>query len=506
MNRQRFLPLALGLITLARFLLLAMRELSPVEAHAAMCASVPSLWHPLTGPVLPLWMKVSTTFFGMNEFGVRFFAPLLMLGAGWLVWKISLSLFDATTAAWAALLFQITPAVNLAAIHFTNTTLAIAGSTAMLAVLRLALHRSHRFHLHWWVVSGVSALMFFTDWRLGLAMGVSSAASLTLTRRGRSALMKWPVLPILGVCFFLGITIFLAWNTEHNWGAFAFFPDKSAHGVVAVLHSVFFGYGLLLFPVFIWAIVETTVQRQLSYASAYLYAFAWPLLTLDLISRHTLDWPQIGFAAWVPPLVMLTAHLMMQTERLAPRIKVWARSALVMATAAQSCFIVQTENLRALGIHWHLDSESRFFLPPDPMRHMTGWRDSAHEIISALDREGLRDKPFFLVAKNWQLAAPLAFYLRDIKTVPRVQVLPDEKARTPFADWPRFDYGKEIFTSGKATAVFITDESKINIPPKSLRNRWPAHHAIAIFRVERNGMPVRTLKVFACSPVAAADK
>lgn len=497
MNRQRFLPLALGLITLVRFLLLAMRELSPVEAHAAMCAAAPGWWQPLTGPVLPLWMKISTTFFGMNEFGVRFFAPLLMLGAGWLVWEISRGLFDATTAAWAAVLFQITPAVNLAAIHFTNTTLAIAGSTAMLAVLRLALHRSHRLHLHWWAVSGVSALMFFTDWRLGLAMGVSSAASLTLTRRGRNALMKWPVLPILVVCFVLGITIFLAWNSEHNWAAFAFFPDKSANGILAVIHSMFFGYGLLLLPVFVWTIIEMTARRPLAYASAYLYAFAWPLLTLDLIARHTLDWPQIGFGAWVPPLVMLAAHLMMQTERLAPRIKVWARSVLMLVTAAQSCLIVQTDNFRAFGIQWHLDSETKSMLPPDPMQYMTGWRDSAHEIISALDREGLRNKPFFIVAKNWQLAAPLAFYLRDITAHPRVQVLPDENGRTPFAVWPRFDHNPEL---SKATVIFITDDSKMNIPPKSLRKTWPTQHAIAIFRVMHDGAPVRTLKVFACSP------
>ncbi|MEI6535734.1 MAG: glycosyltransferase family 39 protein, partial [Verrucomicrobiaceae bacterium] len=222
MNRQRFLPLALGLVTLVRFLLLATRELSPVEAHAALCAAVPDWWYPLTGPMLPLWMKVSTTVFGMNEFGVRFFAPLLMLGSGWLVWKISRGLFDATTAAWAAILFQITPVVNLAAVNFTNSTLAIAGSTAMLAVLRLALHRTHRFHLHWWAVSGVAILIFFTDWRLGLAMAMSSAGSLTLTRRGRNALLKWPVLPILGVSLVLAITIFLAWNSEHRWTAFAF--------------------------------------------------------------------------------------------------------------------------------------------------------------------------------------------------------------------------------------------------------------------------------------------
>ncbi len=497
MNRQRFLPLALGLITLTRFWLLPTRELSPVEAHAALCADMPGWWHPLTGPVLPLWMKVSTTLFGMNEFGVRFFAPLLMLGAGWLVWKISRGLFDATTAAWAAVLFQVTPAVNLAAIHFTNTTLAIAGSTALLAVLRLALHRTHRFHLHWWAVSGVSALMFFTDWRLGLAMGLSSAASLTLTRRGRSALMKWPVLPILSMCFVLGITVFLAWNSEHHWGAFMFYPDKSANGFMAVIHGLFFGVGLLLLPVFIWTIIETAVQRPLSYATAYLYAFAWPLLTLDIIVRHTLDWPQIGLAGWTPPLVMLTAHLMMQTERLAPRIKVLARSVLMLATAAQSCLIVETESLRALGIHWHLDNDAKAFLPPDPARYMIGWRESAEEICKALEREGLRGKPFFLVAKSWQLAAPLAFYLRDITAQPRVEVLPDENGRTPFAVWPRFDRNPD---SANATAVFITDDSKINIPPKSLRDKWPTHHAIAVFRVERNGMPVRTLKIFACSP------
>lgn len=492
MNRQRFLPVALGLLTLARLLLLARTELSAAEAHAAVCAGHAEFWHPQTGPLLPVLMRISMSVFGANEFGVRFFAPVLMLGAGWLVWRVALGLFDAPVAAWAAALFQVLPVVNVASITFTNTTLGIACAAAMLALLRLALHRPRPLHLHWWSVAVMSAFAVLADWRL-VMMSLGGAGSLLLTRRGRSSLLKWPVTPILAGTLALTATVFLAWNSEHRWAAFHFAGVDSAFW--SALGSLFFAYGPLLPLVFGWALTETALQRPLTYATAFLYAFALPLITLELLTIHTTSWPQIGFAAWVPALVMLAACHLMQTERVPTRVKVAARSGLFIIAALQTCLVLpvrpsQIGKWDALG----------------------GWRATAQAVREALDREHITEGNFFLVTNRWPLAASLGFYLRDLKPLrptdafPTVHLLADGQERSPLDPWPRYDDEKQGARFEAATAVFIADGDMRHQPPHELREKWKSWRTIEVARVTHHGRAMRIVKVFACSAEPAAEK
>jgi hypothetical protein len=124
MNRQRFLLPALLLLTVVRLGLLPLRELAPMESYAALCSERAAIWHAMLGPVLPWLVKLTTTIFGINEFGVRFASPLLMLGASWLLWRLARGLFDANVASWSVVLFNVLPIVNLASVTMTPMTLA----------------------------------------------------------------------------------------------------------------------------------------------------------------------------------------------------------------------------------------------------------------------------------------------------------------------------------------------------------------------------------------------
>lgn len=332
MNRQRFLPHALFLLTLARLAMLATTDLSPIEADAARCAEHPDLWHPHTGPVLPLLMRSSAAVLGLNSLGIRFFAPFLILGAGWIVGRLAAAHHDPVTAAWAVVIFHVTPAVNLASVTFTNTTLAIAESAALLALLRLALHRPLRTQLHWWGVAALGAAAFATDWPL-VVFAAASAASLLLTRRGRAAILKWPVLPILAGTMLLVLAAFVTWNIRNHWSAFQARP-----GGHSLWRNLFLAYGPLL-PLHAWCLVEPARRRPLAYASASLMAFAWPLCALDLYALGSIGWPQAGFGAWVPAASILSAAWLMQSGSIPFHFKVWVRSVAVIAAAALSCIV-----------------------------------------------------------------------------------------------------------------------------------------------------------------------
>jgi len=351
MNRQRFLLPALFLLTVARFLLLSVHELSTVEKHALACALQPDLWHEAMGPILPLMMKLSMMVFGEGTFGVRFFAPLLILGASFLVWELARGLFDPITATWALLIFHVTPAVNVAAITFTPTTLGIASSAAVLLMLRQALHRNHPHHIHWWALGASLMGCFLVDWLFAM-LGVSVMMSLFLTHRGQRALMKWPVIPILGGCTAFSITLFLAWNSEHAWKAFDPVPGTFASPILTMTKQALLVLSPLLCGAFVWAFAQSALQRPMSYAVSFLYAFTWPLITLDMLAWSTLPWPQAGIGAWIAPACLLLAYHGLNDDAHAPQKLLWGRIIVLVCSAAQSCMLVQGDLVKWMGFAW----------------------------------------------------------------------------------------------------------------------------------------------------------
>jgi hypothetical protein len=351
MNRQRFLIPALVILTLARLLMLVVHPLSEVELHALKCSSQPDIWHQGLGPVLPLLIKVSTSVFGEHEFGVRFFSPLLILGASLALWRLASGLFDETTATWTQVIFQLTPLVNLAAITFTPTTLGMVSSIFIMWLLRLCLHRDHKLHLYWWALGLGLMLTFFIDWRLG-ALGLSVTGGMALTSRGQRALAKWPVLPILAGCGALAVTLFISWNSEHHWQAFAQQADTHRAGLLSMGIQLLLAFSPLLLTVCGWSLVQSATRRPVIYAVGFLYAYAWPLITLDLLSWHTLPWPQAGLGTWLAPASMLLAHHVLGYDSLPVQQKLWLRATVLLMAGTQSCLIVHGTLPRMMGFSW----------------------------------------------------------------------------------------------------------------------------------------------------------
>lgn len=328
------------ILTLARSLLLPMSGLTALESHLLECARQPVGWHEGLGPVLPWLVKMSTTAFGEGSFGVRFFAPWLVFAAGWLLWELARGLYDPTTASWALLLFQVVPGVNLAATTLTPTTAGLAGSVAVLAALRLALHRNHPWHLYWWLLGLGLLALSMVDWRLAL-LGAAGCASMALTARGRRALAKWPVLPVMGGFLLLAVILFWLGNSRQGWPGLKNLPFHSGASWLDLFIHLAVSVSPLLFIAFVWVLARSAWQRSITYPTAFLYAFMWPLVTLDLFTWPRLPWPASGTGTWLAPACMLLAHLSLIYEPAPPRVKVALRSVVILAAAAQSCWLVK---------------------------------------------------------------------------------------------------------------------------------------------------------------------
>jgi hypothetical protein len=251
-----------------------------------------------------------------------------------------------------------------------------------------------------------------------------------------------------------------------------------------------------------WALARTALERPLSYPAAFLFAFAVPLFSLDLLAMPFDSWPQAGFCAWLPPMTMLAAAQVIMTGQFSMRVKIWLRSAVVILAALHSLLLLQHGSVRPFPLPWQKEAQ----------RDSEGWRAAASVIREAVAREKLDPGSCFIVADRWQLAAPLAFYLRDTGFLqptdahPRVHVLADDRGRTPFATWPRDDSGAGKARFESATLLYVTDDDARHVPPRPLRESRPQFRVIARSAVMLGDDLLRTVTVFACAPRKAADK
>ena len=101
-------PLLLGLIilTVLRLVMAGHNELSEDEAYYHMWSErlAPSYYS--KGPGIATTMKISTSVFGHNEFGIRFFSPLLALGSSLMLFRLARGIFGRQVAAWAVFLLS----------------------------------------------------------------------------------------------------------------------------------------------------------------------------------------------------------------------------------------------------------------------------------------------------------------------------------------------------------------------------------------------------------------
>src|SRR5437660_12843024 len=108
-----------------------------------------SLVSSCNGPVIAFVVRATTAVFGVNEFGVRFFSPLLAAGTSVLLFYFARRLFNATAALWAVIALNVTPIFNVGAFVMTIDSLSVFFWLAAMFTFWLAVEKSPRFSLYW---------------------------------------------------------------------------------------------------------------------------------------------------------------------------------------------------------------------------------------------------------------------------------------------------------------------------------------------------------------------
>src|ERR1043165_1445480 len=112
-------------LTAIRLTLLAANDLEFDEAHYWMWSQRLEPAYFSKGPGVAFAIRASTTIFGDNEFGVRFFSPLLGAGTSLLLFYLGRRMFNAQTALWAVIGLNATPIFNIGSFVMTIHPLSI---------------------------------------------------------------------------------------------------------------------------------------------------------------------------------------------------------------------------------------------------------------------------------------------------------------------------------------------------------------------------------------------
>src|SRR5437763_9279631 len=143
-------------LTVIRLSMLATTDLEFDEAHYWMWSERLAPAYFSKGPGIAFAMRASTAIFGANEFGVRFFSPLLAAGTSLLMFYFARRLFSASAGLWAVIGLNATPIFNIGAVLMTIDAPSIFFWMAAMFTFWLAVENPERFRGSWyWPVTGL---------------------------------------------------------------------------------------------------------------------------------------------------------------------------------------------------------------------------------------------------------------------------------------------------------------------------------------------------------------
>src|SRR5436305_8690771 len=149
-------------LTAIRLSMLATTDLEFDEAHYWMWSEQLAPAYFSKGPGIAFAIRASTAVFGANEFGVRFFSPLLAAGTSLLLFYFARRLFNATAGLWAVIALNVTPIFNIGAFVMTIDGLSIFFWLAAMFTFWLALENSRQSSWYWPMPGTHTALGFLS--------------------------------------------------------------------------------------------------------------------------------------------------------------------------------------------------------------------------------------------------------------------------------------------------------------------------------------------------------
>src|SRR5437879_425187 len=215
MSTTRAVWIFIVALTAIRWSILPTTDLEFDEAHYRMWSERLAPAYFSKGPAIAFAIRSSTALFGANEFGVRFFSPLLAAGTSLLLFYFARRLFNATAGLWAVIALNVTPIFNIGAFLMTIDGLSVFFWLAAMFTFWLAVEKSPRFSWYWPLTGLLIGLGFLSKYTNAFELA-SIFLVLALAPRLRQEFKQrglYSLIVIFAVCTIPPIM----WYAQHVW-------------------------------------------------------------------------------------------------------------------------------------------------------------------------------------------------------------------------------------------------------------------------------------------------
>ena len=472
--RLGYIFIILSLFANLAYLKSGLVELSNDEAYQWVWSKHLALSYYSKPPLIAYTQWLGTHLWGDNEFGVRFFSPVIGAILGWLLLRFFAREVNARAGFFLVLIITATPLMALGSILMTIDPLSVLfWTSAMIAGWRAIQPNAKTAPWLWtglWM--GLGFLSKYTELLQLVCWGVF----FILWKPARAHLRKpGPYLALL--INILCMTPVLIWNQQHHWITVAH-VESNAGGNKAwqpswnhlVDFASFLGVeSLLLNPIFFVAIVCACIafwrRARHDPRPVYLFSMGAPLfLIYMLFSFHSGILPN-----WIAPSVLPLLCLMViywdTRWRLGVRaLKGWLIAGLTLGFLVVG-FLHETDLIKHFA--------GRPLPPkPDPLTRVRGYEEMAATVENARAKLLTEGKPVFIIGGHYGTTGMLSFYIPEaqtnVTTDPLVYFQTSSNAVNQFYFWPGY---KESRTG--QNAIYVREES---VPPlvKGWVGKWLA--------------------------------
>jgi 4-amino-4-deoxy-L-arabinose transferase-like glycosyltransferase len=517
MSTTRAACLFIIALTAIRLSILAATDLEFDEAHYWMWSERLAPAYFSKGPVIAFVMRASTAIFGANEFGVRFFSPVLAAGTSLLLFYFARRLFGATAGLWTVVALNVIPIFNIGAFLMTIDSLSVFFWLAAMFTFWLALEKSPRFLWYWPFTGLLIGVGFLSKYTNAFEL-ISVLLVLALAPRLRQEFAR-PGLYLLLAVFVLCTVPPIVWNEQHAWitlthlrsrggleEGFGFHPAE----ILSFLGEHFLAYSPFLFAAVAWGVIASWRRVNQQFKVLFLMWFGLPVFIfyflLSINKSAAPNWDGLAFFGFG----LLAIYYWWERVEASVLLRLCAGVALLVGLT-MSLIALDTDLLRTAGYE---------FWRSDPSDRMRGWKSATRAVETIRnDLEAKLGEKLFLIADARDRASEISFYLRDKRTEgpghPPVYITESQDLVNQFSFWPRYDEfvqlkpGErrpegEVYTEENGInpfagrdALFIRDGDKDHVP-HNIRAAFQSTEPVGTIEVRRYGKVVRTWQVFLC--------